>query len=48
MDEDSKGLEEESMKKGKMYSKDNRVSCEAIPEEIAGSGKVFTKHNTET
>ncbi|KAJ8913200.1 hypothetical protein NQ315_016142 [Exocentrus adspersus] len=36
--EESKSLDEDSMKKGKMYSKDMRVSCEAIPEEIGGSG----------
>ncbi|CAH1986295.1 unnamed protein product [Acanthoscelides obtectus] len=37
--EESKCLDEDGGKKaGKMYSKDMRVSCEAIPEEIAGSG----------
>nr|CAH7730250.1 unnamed protein product [Callosobruchus chinensis] len=37
--EESKCNDEDGGKKsGKMYSKDMRVSCEAIPEEIAGSG----------
>lgn len=37
--EDGQVIEEDSGKKNKMYSKDMRVSCEAIPEEIAGLGK---------
>ncbi|XP_057659730.1 tuberin [Diorhabda carinulata] len=37
-DEDAKSSEDEVGKKTKGYSKDMRVSCEAIPEEIAGSG----------
>lgn len=39
--EDNQTSEEDSGKKNKMYSKDMRVSCEAIPEEIAGLGKIF-------
>ncbi|CAH1116150.1 unnamed protein product [Phaedon cochleariae] len=37
-DQEDKNAEDEGGKKNKMYSKDMRVSCEAIPEEIAGSG----------
>lgn len=37
--EENKGVDEDNIKKNKMYSKDMRVSCEAIPEEIAGSGE---------
>lgn len=36
--EENQASEEDSGKKNKMYSKDMRVSCEAIPEEIAGLG----------
>lgn len=39
--EENKGADEDNIKKNKMYSKDMRVSCEAIPEEIAGSGEKF-------
>lgn len=35
---DVKCQEDDNVKKNKMYSKDMRVSCEAIPEEMAGSG----------
>lgn len=38
LDEDAKSSDDEGGKKSKGYSKDMRVSCEAIPEEIAGSG----------
>nr|ALE20562.1 TSC2 [Leptinotarsa decemlineata] len=38
MDDDCKSSDDDGGKKNKMYSKDMRVSCEAIPEEIAGSG----------
>ncbi|XP_072397243.1 tuberin [Diabrotica undecimpunctata] len=37
-DEDLKNSDDEGGKKNKGYTKDMRVSCEAIPEEIAGSG----------
>lgn len=37
--DDNQNLEDDNGKKNKMYSKDMRVSCEAIPEEIAGLGK---------
>lgn len=37
-DSEAKSQEDDNMKKNKMYSKDMRVSCEAIPEEMAGSG----------
>lgn len=44
-DED-KSLEEDGGKKGKMYSKDMRVSCEAIPEEMAGKSRlIHLAHN---
>lgn len=39
--EDNQTSEEDSGKKNKLYSKDMRVSCEAIPEEIAGLGNVM-------
>ncbi|XP_044760648.1 tuberin isoform X2 [Coccinella septempunctata] len=35
--DDEKNTEEDGSKKGKLYSKDMRVSCEAIPEEMAGT-----------
>ncbi|KAK9888340.1 hypothetical protein WA026_000595 [Henosepilachna vigintioctopunctata] len=35
--DDDKSQEDDFGKKGKLYSKDMRVSCEAIPEEIAGT-----------
>ncbi|CAH0564266.1 unnamed protein product [Brassicogethes aeneus] len=38
IDNDNKGDMEENVKKNKMYSKDMRVSCEAIPEEMGGTG----------
>lgn len=38
MEVDDGKCDEENGKKSKMYSKDMRVSCEAIPEEIASSG----------
>lgn len=42
--EDNQTSEEDGSKKNKVYSKDMRVSCEAIPEEIAGLGNVMIKH----
>ncbi|KAJ8983537.1 hypothetical protein NQ317_006582, partial [Molorchus minor] len=35
--DDNKNADDDNTKKNKMYSKDMRVSCEAIPEEIAGT-----------
>lgn len=37
--DDLRMQEEDGTKKTKTYTKDMRVSCEAIPEEIAGMGK---------
>lgn len=39
--EENQASEEDGGKKNKVYSKDMRVSCEAIPEEIAGLGNVY-------
>lgn len=36
--DDNKAGDEDTVKKNKMYSKDMRVSCEAIPEEMGGTG----------
>ncbi|KAJ8945060.1 hypothetical protein NQ314_009327 [Rhamnusium bicolor] len=46
--EDNKNLEEDNVKKNKMYSKDMRVSCEAIPEEIAGAGHEIQKSSSSS
>lgn len=41
---DSKSLDDEGQKKNKNYTKDMRVSCEAIPEEISGLGTTPPNH----
>lgn len=42
--DDNKNLEDDTSKKIKNYPKDARVSCEAIPEEIAGMGTTPPTH----
>lgn len=46
--EDNQTVDDDSGKKNKVYTKDLRVSCEAIPEEIAGLGKVEFRDNSST
>lgn len=41
---DSKTTDEDGQKKNKNYTKDMRVSCEAIPEEISGLGTTPPNH----
>lgn len=46
--EENPTVEEDSGKKNKAYTKDPRLSCEAIPEEIAGLGKVVFRDNSSS